>query len=83
METSDGFKCRSGLTSATQFEIGIAQQDEQIYLDQAFGADNENKAVAYGRITYSFGMPNRPDCTRLYDLQILILEEQLKALQQQ
>ena len=79
-----GIKCRNGLTGPTQLEFGIAQQEEQTFLDGGVIDQNSNgKAVAYGKVTYSFGMPKRLDCSKLYDLQILLLKEKLRALQQE
>lgn len=79
-----GMKCRNGLTGPTQLEFGIAQQEEQTFFDgDVINQDNNGKAVAYGKITYSFGMPKRLDCSKLYDLQILLLQEQLRAVRQE
>ena len=78
-----GMKCRQGLTGPAQIEFGVGQQQENVYLDDAFGdnLDPQNKAAVFGKITYSFGMPKRMDCSKLYDLQIMILQEKLRRLQ--
>ena len=80
----DGVKCRNGLTSPTQLEFGIAQQEEEtLFNDGVINQNNNGRAVAYGKITYSFGTPKRLDCSRLYELHIELLQEQLRKMQQQ
>tara|TARA_B110000914_G_scaffold157695_1_gene138675 strand:- start:581 stop:961 length:381 start_codon:yes stop_codon:yes gene_type:complete len=79
-----GVKCRNGLTGPTQLEFGIAQQNEEAFFnDDVINSNNNGKAVAYGKITYTFGTPKRLDCSRLYELHIELLQEQLRKIQQE
>ena len=79
---AEGMKCRNGLTGPTQIEFGVGQQQEELGITDRYesSTNNSGNAVVYGKITYSFGMPKRLNCSRLYDLQILILQEKLRAL---
>ena len=73
--------CRQAMISATQLEVGVGT---------AGSADNNkiediadvNDAAVFARITYQLGMPKRIDCSRIYELELIRLREQLRQLQQ-
>ena len=77
---AEGVRCRQGLTSATKLELGVGQREEEEFLGQEYQNSGNGSGAVFGRITYQLGMPRRIDCSRLYDLQIMLLQERLRLL---
>ena len=45
--------------------------------------DGTGEGAIYGRITYFFDTPNRMDCSRLYEIEIQILRDELELLRRE
>ena len=83
IRTSDGVACRQAMGSNLIAEIGIGQVEEQNVFDEINNNNNSGQVAAFGRLTYAIGAPKRLDCTRIYQMELLKLQEQLRQLQEQ
>ena len=82
---SQGAKCRQAMGSNLNAEIGVGSGVEESIGENLDGnrLPNSNQNVGlFARITYAIGAPKRLDCTRIYELELLFLREQIKKLQQ-
>ena len=72
--------CRQAMISATQLEFGVGQ----LY-NNANGVEPENEdgQAVFARITYQLGMPDRIDCSRIYEMELERLRFQLYQLRQE
>ena len=83
--SSQGAKCRQAMGSNLNAEIGVGSGAEESLSQNLDGnrLPNSNQNVGvFARITYAIGAPKRLDCSRIYELELLFLREQLKQLQQ-
>ena len=83
--SSQGAKCRQAMGSNLNAEIGVGTGEERNLFEDSDGIINPNSSQNVGlfaRITYAIGAPKRLDCTRIYELELLFLREQIKKLQQ-
>jgi len=77
---AEGVRCRQAMTSATKIELGVGQREEEEFLGQEYEPNGSGNTAVFARLTYQLGLPRRINCSRLYDLQILLLEERLRLL---
>ena len=83
--SSQGAKCRQALGSNLNAEIGVGSGQERNLFEDSNGIINPNSSQNVGlfaRLTYAIGAPKRLDCSRIYELELLFLREQLRQLQQ-
>ena len=75
--------CRQAMISATQLEFGIGSAGSQASKTIQAEAQESADAVVFARITYQLGMPKRMDCSKIYELELIKLREELRRIQQQ
>ena len=82
--TSNGTKCRQAMGSNLNAEVGVGQTEEEAYLIEDFGPNNNNNSgqvAIYARLTYAIGAAPRINCQHIYELELMKLRQQIINLQ--
>lgn len=86
IETSSGTRCRQSINSNGGYvDIGVAGSAGSA-IPQGAGAfvsiaERDREALAYARVTVPLGKrPKRLDCSRIYELEIARLREEIELL---
>ena len=82
--TSGGAKCRQAMGSNLNAEVGLGQTEEETYLIEDFGPNNNNNSgqvAIYARLTYAIGAAPRINCQHIYELELMKLRQQIINLQ--
>lgn len=86
IETSSGTRCRQSINSSNGYvDVGVAGSAASGVPDTV-GAfinitERDNQALAYARVTIPLGkMPKRIDCSKIYELEIAKLRQELELL---
>lgn len=86
IETSSGTRCRQSINSNGGYvDIGVAGSAGSA-IPQGRGAfvsiaERDREALAYARVTLPLGKrPKRLDCSRIYELEIARLREEIELL---
>ena len=74
IRTSGGSHCRQALGSNVTSEVGMVANDN---------GDAVDSGAIYGRIVYHFGTPKRIDCSKMYNLEIEMLRQEVEMLRRQ
>lgn len=89
IETAEGTRCRQSINSSgTYLDVGVTGRTASALPRPPGGStfftypqDRDREALAYVRMTIPLGKrPERIDCTRLYELEIARLREQVELL---
>lgn len=89
IETADGTRCRQSINSnGSYLDLGVTGRSGSDLPSPPSGStfftypqDRDREAVAYARVTIPLGKrPARIDCTRVYELEIARLKEQVALL---
>lgn len=89
IETAEGTRCRQSLNSGGAYvDLGLTGRSGSALPQVPPGAtffaypqDRDREALAYARVTIPLGRrPARIDCSRLYELEIARLKQQIELL---
>ena len=90
METAEGTRCRQSINSSGSYlDMGVTgRAASELPRDPANGAaffaypqDRDREGLVYARVTIPLGKrPQRIDCSRLYELEIARLKQQVELL---
>jgi hypothetical protein len=85
IRTSSGTTCRQALGSNLSVEMGVIAEDSSSGQDYFSDINNGYKSDAdtgaiYGRVVYQIGAPKRLDCSRLYEMEIQTLKNELELM---
>ena len=89
IETAEGTRCRQSINSSGPYlDLGVTGRSGSELPQPPAGStfftypqDRDREALAYARITIPLGKrPERIDCTRLYELEIARLQQQVELL---
>lgn len=89
IETAEGTRCRQSINSSGPYlDLGLTgraaselPQDRGGFATVLYPQDRDREGVAYARVTIPLGRrPARIDCTRLYELEIARLRQQVELL---
>lgn len=86
IETASGTRCRQSINSNSGYvDVGVAGSAGS-GIPQAHGvfvsiSERDREALAYARVTVPLGKkPKRIDCSRIYELEIVRLREEIALL---
>lgn len=89
IETAEGTRCRQSINSSgTYLDMGVTgrassplPRDRAEVPFYAFQQDRDKEGLLYARVTIPLGKrPQRIDCSRLYELEIARLRQQVELL---
>lgn len=89
IETAEGTRCRQSINSNGPYlDVGLTARGGSDLPQPPAGStfftypqDRDREALAYARVTIPLGKkPQRIDCTRLYELEIARLRQQVELL---
>lgn len=89
IETAEGTRCRQAINSSGAYlDVGATgrkaaplQQGPAGTAFYAYPQDRDSEGLLYARVTIPLGKrPKRIDCTRLYELEIARLRQQVELL---
>lgn len=86
VETAGGTKCRQSInTNGAYVDLGVtasaASSTPRSAFPTFYSNQPEDQGLVYLRLTMPLGKkPERIDCSRLYELEILRLQEEIKLL---